>query len=98
MVLLIEGCSVCPICSAVLEDGDEIVMIPAFIEDQSSELFPYSDSGIHRKCFRSWPLRNKFVDTFNGYYRRHYRGMLAIDLKGNVVYGEGWQEGNGSRP
>ena len=84
MAIVIRGSSICATCENVLQDEDELVLIPAFIEDTSSQLWRYSDAAFHKNCFMNWDNRNRLITEFNGYYERHYRGMRVMDDEGNI--------------
>lgn len=65
MALIFYGKSKCPLCEAVLQEGDDIVATSHFIGDESDQLWRYSDAGMHRACFWRWPLRESFVSRYN---------------------------------
>ena len=85
MAILILGQSECSICSGTLKEGDAIVSTSAFIENENDPLWPYFDSGMHQHCFDNWSLRDQFIESFNEFYDRHYRGMRRMTLDGNIV-------------
>ncbi len=31
-----------------------------------------------------WDKRKRFINTFNGYYEKHYRGMRVMDDEGTI--------------
>ena len=65
MALILRGQTQCTICGTVIEDGDAIVATTHFISDKDDPLWHFSDSGMHRPCFLSWPLREDFVHKYN---------------------------------
>ena len=84
MVIVIRGSSTCALCHDVLEDEQELVTTSPFIEDTSSDWWRYSDAAFHKNCFMTWESRERFIDTFNEYYKRHYRGIYVMDNKRNI--------------
>jgi hypothetical protein len=84
MAIVIGGSSTCALCNEVLEDEHELVMTSPFIEDASSDLWRYSDAAFHKNCFMGWDKRKRFINTFNGYYEKHYRGMRVMDDEGTI--------------
>lgn|GEM_PF-1155570 len=65
MALVIYNQIQCPLCHAVIAEGDAYVATTAFIHDPADPLWPYSDAAIHTVCFQSWPLRPDFVAAYN---------------------------------
>lgn len=84
MAIVIGGSSTCALCDEVLEDEHELVMTSPFIEDTSSDLWRYSDAAFHKNCFMAWESRKRFIDSFNEYYEKHYRGMRVMDDEGTI--------------
>jgi len=66
MALIFFETSECPLCEAILSEGDDLVATSHFIGDQSDSLWPFSDAAMHRACFLRWPLRQVFVARDNG--------------------------------
>ncbi|QEL16437.1 hypothetical protein PX52LOC_03391 [Limnoglobus roseus] len=60
MALIFRGCSRCSICGEVIGHHDEIVATTHFIADKADPLWRFSDSGMHRACYQSWPHRDEF--------------------------------------
>jgi hypothetical protein len=65
MAILIFGRSGCALCGEVLNQDDDIVATSHFIHDETSPLWRFSDSGMHRLCFSSWELKSDFIQTYN---------------------------------
>ena len=65
MALIVYGASECPLCDAVLSEGDDIIGTSHFIADESDPLWSFSDAAMHRACFLTWPLRESFVARYN---------------------------------
>ena len=84
MAITIRGKSCCALCSEVLDAGQELFATSAFIEDQSHRFWRYSDASMHLTCFLAWPDRSDFIDEFNAYYSRHYRGMFFMHPDGTI--------------
>lgn len=84
MAVIFNGISICRLCDQVLESDQEIVMIPPFVEDSSSPLWAFSDVTFHKSCFMGWEKRKELIHAYNGYYRKHYRGMRVMDEEGYI--------------
>lgn len=84
MAMTLTGRSRCPLCDEILESGQETVATMAFIEDEKHPLWRYSDTEMHTTCFRGWSQREAFIDGFNEFWRRRYRGMLFMDPDGRI--------------
>jgi len=65
LALILRGKTPCSICGDVINDGDVVVATSHFIGDKDDPLWRFSDSGMHRDCFLSWPLREDFVLKYN---------------------------------
>ena len=84
MAILIEGSAFCALCNAPLYAEEEIVLIPAFIEDRTHNLFRFSDSSMHQSCFKIWKDRTSLIDEFNLFYQTHYRGLRVMSDDGSI--------------
>ena len=69
MALFIEG-TTCKVCNVSMKASDNIVSFPAFIADEGSKFFPFSDSNIHYSCLQRFnfydellKLRNQFISN-----------------------------------
>lgn len=71
MALTILNQTQCPLCHAVIAEGDAYIATTAFIHDPADPLWPYSDAAIHTPCFQSWPLRPAFVAAYNSAAERY---------------------------
>jgi len=65
MALIFRGKTKCSICGEILQEAEDIVATSHFIVSREDPLWRYSDSGMHHRCFASWPLRRSFVDRYN---------------------------------
>jgi len=59
MALLVRGRTRCVVCDEVVEESDEVVGLPAFVRDRTSELFRFSDGVIHAACLTTDPLAQR---------------------------------------
>lgn len=59
-----RGRSQCSICGGVLARSDVIVATTHFIADRADPLWRFSDSGMHRSCYESWPYRDEFATRY----------------------------------
>ena len=84
MALILTGKTPCAICGVILIEGDDIFATSGGPVQPNDPLWPYQDAGMHRSCFRTWPLRDSFRQKFNEYFERHLRGMRFIREDGTV--------------
>ncbi len=84
MALVILEKSECAICGKVLHKDEPLVMTSPFIEDRSHPLWRFSDAAMHRVCFLGWSERVLFIETFNSYLDRHFRGMRDMLEDGSI--------------
>jgi hypothetical protein len=61
MALIFLGQSKCTICGNILEEGEDVIGLPA-ISNTTHPLYEYFDSGLHLKCFENWDKKNKVKD------------------------------------
>lgn len=84
MVLVLLGKTECPLCGAILETGDELVAASGAVVGEGDPLAPYQDAAMHRTCFLKWPLRIRFIQTFNEYYGQYFRCMRFMREDGSI--------------
>ena len=84
MALLLVGKSKCPLCSEVIASTDQVRLFPAFIEDTSDPLWPFSDSAMHAHCFMQWPHRGSFIQAHNDYFASHHRASQVMGPDGSI--------------
>jgi hypothetical protein len=84
MALILLGKTTCAICGAILKEGDDIFATSAGPIEPNDPLWQYQDAGMHRDCFRKWPLRDSFRQKFNEYFERQVRGMCFMREDGTV--------------
>jgi hypothetical protein len=65
MAIVFRGKSKCSLCEAILSGEDDIVMFPHFIPDRAHPLWCFSDSAMHRACFKGWSQAEAFRLLFN---------------------------------
>jgi hypothetical protein len=56
MAILILGKTKCPICGAVMQDGQKTVSCPPFVGNELDPLYLFHDAAFHEECFRRHPL------------------------------------------
>jgi hypothetical protein len=84
MALIFTGKTTCAICGAILKEGEDIFGTAGGPIQPNDPLWRYQDAGMHRDCFRKWPLRDSFRKKFNEYFDRHFRGMRFIREDGTM--------------
>lgn len=89
MAIIIVGKTACTICNLVLDEVEPWVAFPHFIVDETHPLWRFSDSGVHRSCFASWPNASEFRKLFNATWPQLVpnvpREMLEDGLIVNVI-------------
>lgn len=84
VALFTPGFSTCSLCGKMLlediENDDNVVGTTCFISNPDDPLFPYSDSLMHRDCFRKWEHRAGFVAAYNASDMKdvHYMGSDGV--------------------
>lgn len=78
MALILLGKSTCPLCTEILETGQELVATSHFITDSKHPLWIYSDAGMHKKCFLGWKHRTEFITMYNEFYRKYVFGNGTV--------------------
>lgn len=66
MTIIFLNQSECPICKKTLDEGQDIVLFPAFTSDTNHKFYLFNDEGIHRSCLQNTQLRIealKFLET-----------------------------------
>ena len=84
MALILLGKTECRLCGALLEAGEELVSTSGSTVSKTDPLAPYQDAAMHRKCFLKWPQRESFVQKFNEYYEKNYRGIRFMREDGSI--------------
>ncbi|MBR9861456.1 hypothetical protein GYB22_12080 [bacterium] len=62
MALIFQGCT-CSICDRIIEEEQEIVAWPAFLNEDHT-LWKYSDSAMHKRCFDQWNKKDEFIRLY----------------------------------
>lgn len=83
MAIILRGRSRCALCDEVLAEGQLLFSTSAFL-DRDHPLWRYSDAAMHHSCFDAWPDRRSFIDSFNEFWSRNYRGMRFMHDDGSV--------------
>ncbi len=84
MSLIFGGTTRCAICETAIDVDSQTVSTTAFIENSSDPLWKLSDAAMHSSCFANWALRRRFIDAFNAYYAKHYRGIRVMLEDGSI--------------
>lgn len=53
MALIFYGKSTCPLCSKVLQQGDDVTGFAAFIPNTADPLYVFNDAGLHTACVKA---------------------------------------------
>lgn len=73
-----DDIALCPFCGRPVEAFGTI-RTPAFLTVRDP-LWRYAGRGLHRACFRDWPLRADFVRRFNIVHE----GLARMDPEGAI--------------
>jgi len=65
----------CALCGEAIRPGDDALVTPDFLAEESDRFWRFSDAPMHRACFLVWDLRKAYV----AYYNRLARRWLAPD-------------------
>jgi hypothetical protein len=68
MAQLIPGKTTCPLCGQGITSLADAVGFPAFIP-RGHEFERFSDCAFHRRCFSTWPERDRFQNLYDDYER-----------------------------
>jgi hypothetical protein len=64
------GAAHCALCGATILRGEEALVTPDFLADDTDPLWRFSDAAMHRACFLVWDRRKVFVARFNAVAQR----------------------------
>lgn len=70
MAIIFLNQSECPICKKTLDEGQDIVLFPAFTSDKNHKFYLFNDEGVHRYCLQNTELgiqALKFLETRSPY-------------------------------
>jgi len=69
------GRAYCALCGETIRPGEDALVTPDFLADDSDPLWRFGDAAMHRACFLVWDRRKAFIARFN----RLARGWVAPD-------------------
>ena len=67
MALVVRGRTLCFLCGAPLEEGQEIRMFPPGLFSPESTLSRFNDSAVHESCFREHPGYERAAEAWSTY-------------------------------
>ena len=79
MALYVPGKSPCSVCGVVLEPGDDAALHPAILS-ADSQLWRFSDSVMHRTCYKDWKHHAYFETILRKYREIWANRPLRRDL------------------
>jgi len=65
----------CMLCGEAIRPGEDALITPDFLADETDPFWRFSDAAAHRACFLVWDRRKAFV----GRYNRVARSWVAPD-------------------
>jgi len=75
----------CALCGEAIRAGEDALVTPDFIANESDPLWRFADAPMHRACFFVWARRKEFIARFNRLAQR----MLAPDGSHPLMTSEG---------
>jgi len=60
----------CALCGEVIRPGEDALMTPDFLADETDPFWRFADAAMHRACFLVWDRRKAFVARYNVVARR----------------------------
>ncbi|HWB42242.1 MAG TPA: hypothetical protein VG500_13325 [Gemmatimonadales bacterium] len=60
----------CALCGEAILTGEDGIVTPDFLADDSDPFWRFADAAMHRTCFRFWDRRKAFVARYNRLARR----------------------------
>jgi hypothetical protein len=60
-----SGRAYCALCGDVIRPGEEGLITPDFLADETDPLWRFADAAMHRACFLVWDRRKAFVARYN---------------------------------
>lgn len=60
----------CALCREAIRPGEDVLITPDFLADETNPLWRFSDAAMHRPCFLVWDLRKSFVACYNRVAKR----------------------------
>ena len=65
MALLIRGKTLCPICRLPIGEEDDIVLFPAFVDNELDPFYMFSDAAFHARCFHEHPYSEQALERLS---------------------------------
>lgn len=69
MAIIFLNQSECPICKKTLNEGQEIVLFPAFTSDENNKFYIFNDEGVHRSCLKKSELGKEALKFLEQLYQ-----------------------------
>jgi hypothetical protein len=69
------GQAYCALCGAVIRPGEDAIVTPDFLADETDPFWRFADAPMHRACFLVWDRRKAFVARYN----RVARAWISLD-------------------
>jgi hypothetical protein len=64
------GAAHCALCGSAILQGEEALVTPDFLADDTDPMWRFSDAAMHRACFLVWDQRKVFVARYNAIARQ----------------------------
>jgi hypothetical protein len=85
MAIIFENHSKCSLCEQVLNNSNQYILYPPFMNNTKDKLFIFSDSGVHLECL----TKNKFGNISLLFRKKYYESMPSINsicnIDGNLI-------------
>jgi hypothetical protein len=84
------GRAYCALCREAIRPGEDALITPDFLADDTDPLWRFADAPMHRACFLVWDRRKTFVARYNRMARRWVGpdgSHPRMTSEGDVIYG-----------
>jgi hypothetical protein len=85
MAIIITGKSRCPICNEIINESDDIVMFPPFIQNVNDPFYIFNDAGVHSSCLLKHQLGNQALEYREVILEKTKPENRICDIGGNVI-------------
>lgn len=85
MAIIFRGKSQCPICNEIMNESDEIVLFPPFIQNVNDPFYIFNDAGIHESCLLKSKLGKQALEYREIMFEKIKPINRICDIGGNLI-------------
>ena len=85
MAILLRGLTPCAVCGKVIKDGEEALLFPHIISNESDPLWRFSDSSCHVGCAKQSPEIRRLMAITEEHFRRTGPGNRKCQVCGEEI-------------